>query len=54
MIFGTQGLSFHQGFVCQLLFISAEDVSVSRRTGLLGLFFVLEGPSFRQRFLSQQ
>jgi hypothetical protein len=54
MIFWTQGLSFHQRFVCQELFISAEDVIVSRRTGLLGLFFVLEGPSFRHRFLSEQ
>jgi hypothetical protein len=31
-----------------------EDFSVSRRTGLLGLFLGQEGLSFRQLFLNQQ
>jgi hypothetical protein len=36
------------------LSICAEDVSVNRKTGLFGWFFGSGGPSFRQRFLSQQ
>jgi hypothetical protein len=35
---GQHGLSFHQRFVWQEYFICEEDVSVSRRTGLLGWF----------------
>jgi hypothetical protein len=34
--------------------MSVEDVNVSHKTKLLGLFFGSEGPSFRQQFLRQQ
>jgi len=38
MNFGTKGLIFCQRFVCPEYSMCAEDVSVSRRTGLLGWF----------------